>query len=333
VTSRMTDSLTTDLVARIRETLEKCHHPLVLSHIDPDGDALGTQLAVGAYLESLGKPVVMLRDSDIPNKYAFLPGIERIVRPNGPGQSGPFDVAIVLECPQLQRLGAAARFIGPQTLVINIDHHPDNELEAEISWLDVKASSVGEMMYEYFSATGVELDHSMATQLYTAILTDTGRFRFGSTTPRTLAIAGELVRAGADPREICDRVYFDMDPAVVKLTGRVLSALEYHDHGRICIMPLTQQMLVDTGASVTNTEGLVDYSLFTRGVEAGALFRELETGFTKVSLRSRNGINVAAIAARYGGGGHPNAAGCLVKLPLEQAKQEIVSLLQESHEA
>jgi phosphoesterase RecJ-like protein len=329
----MTDSPAPACIARIREALEKCRRPMVVSHIDPDGDAIGTQLAVGAYLESLGKPCVMLRDSEIPTKYQFLPGVERIIRPNGPDQDSPFDVAVVLECPQLQRLGAASRFISPQTLVINIDHHPDNDLDAAISWLDVRASSVGEMVYEYFAQVGVKVDRAMATQLYTAILTDTGRFRFGSTSPRALAIAGELVNAGADPRTICDRIYFDMDPAVVKLTGRVLSAMEYHQNGRICIMPLTQQMLADTGASVTNTEGLVDYSLFTRGVEAGALCRELENGFTKVSLRSRNGINVAVLAARYGGGGHPNAAGCLVKRPLEQAKQEIVELLQEAHEA
>jgi phosphoesterase RecJ-like protein len=189
------------------------------------------------------------------------------------------------------------------------------------------------MVYEYFAQVGFQIDQAIATQLYAAILTDTGRFRFESTTPRTLAIAGELVHAGADPRSICDLIYFDMDPAVVKLTGRVLSAMEYHQNGRICIMPLTRQMLAETGASIANTEGLVDYSLFTRGVEAGALCRELENGFTKVSLRSRNGINVAALAARYGGGGHPNAAGCLVKRPLEQAKQEIVELLQEAHEA
>ncbi len=329
MTTRLSDNLAIDRIERIREMLENSRRPLVVSHVDPDGDAIGTQLAFGNYLESRGKKCVLLRDSEIPSKYSFLSGVEKIVRSEEADTSVPFDVALVLECPQLRRVGSIANFIGPQTSVVNIDHHPDNALEAAVSWLDVTASSVGEMAFEYFTQVGFVLDPATATQLYAAILTDTGRFRFGSTTPRTFAIAGELVRAGADPRTICDHVYFDMDPAVVKLTGRVLSAIEYYADGRICIMPLTLQMLADTGASVVNTEGLVDYSIFSRGVEAGALCRELENGTTKVSLRSRNGMNVAAIAARYGGGGHPNAAGCLIQLPLEQAKQEIVRQLQE----
>ena len=332
MTTRATDILVTERIARIKQLLENCRQPLVVSHVDPDGDAIGTQLAFGVYLEKLGKPVVLVRDSDIPAKYLFLPGVDKIACAGAVSDQSVFDVAVVLECPGLQRVGAPARFIGKQTLVINIDHHPDNNLEAEVSFVDVGASSVGELAYDYFCQAGFEITPEMATQLYTAILTDTGRFRFQSTTPHALAVAGELVRAGADPRTICDRVYYDMDPAVIRLTGRVLSSVEYFENGRICVMPLTRQMLAESGASAANTEGLVDYSLFARGVEAGVLLRELANGSTKVSLRSRDGIDVSLVANQFGGGGHPNAAGCVVQLPLEQAKTEMVRLLGELHE-
>jgi phosphoesterase RecJ-like protein len=327
------EKATAGLIRRIRSLLEECRRPLVVSHIDPDGDAIGTQLAFGAYLRRMSKPVVMVRESTIPGKYLFLPDVERIIPVDRIEPSAGFDVAVVLECPASERTGSAARLIGSETAIINIDHHPDNSLPAEVSWLDVTASSVGELAFEYLTAIGFEIDRDVATHLYTAILTDTGRFRFESTTPRALAIAGELVRAGADPRSICDHVYYDQDPSVMRLTGQVLSTVEYHDNGRLCIMPLTRAMLTESGADPANTEGLVDYSLFTRGVQAGALLREVAPDVTRVSLRSRDGFDIAAVAARLGGGGHRNAAGCTVRLPLQQAKNEIIKLLQEARES
>ena len=332
MTSR-TDNSAAGTIARIRPLLESCKRPLVVSHIDPDGDAIGTQLAFGEYFSRIGAPPALVRESNIPSKYQFLPGIKRIM-PVGDIRAGAdFDLALVLECPSLDRLGSVARLISEQTTVINIDHHQDNILAAAVSWVDVSASSVGELAFEYFQGVSFEIDPVMATNLYTAILTDTGRFRFASTTPRTLAIAADLVRAGANPRTITDHVYYDVDPAVMRLTGRMLTDLEYFDDGRICILALTHAMLAETGADITNTEGLVDYSLFTGGVSVGALLREIGPDRTKVSLRSRDGIDIAAVAARWGGGGHRNAAGCTVRMPLAETRRELVKLLQESHEA
>lgn len=332
MTSRI-DNVDAEMITCIRPLLESCRRPLVVSHIDPDGDAIGTQLAFGEYFRRIGKTPALVRESSIPSKYRFLPGVERIIPLGDVPAGAEYDLALVLECPSPDRLGTVARLIGEHTTIINIDHHQDNALEAAISWVDVSASSVGELAFEYFREIGFEIDPSIATDLYTAILTDTGRFRFESTTSRTLTIAADLVRAGADPRLITDRVYYDVDPAVMKLTGRLLAELEYFDDGRICIMPLTHTMLMETGADIANTEGLVDYSLFTRGVNVGILLREIDPGRTKVSLRSRNGINIAEVAARWGGGGHRNAAGCTVRMPLADTKRELVRLLQESNEA
>jgi len=317
--------------SQIKGALEKATRILVVSHIDPDGDALGTQLAFGKYLKSLGKEVFLVRDSDIPDKYRFLPGVENIVLANTLPKDVAIDTGLVLECPSLERAGSAAEFLTNGLQLISIDHHQDSTEYGNINWIDIKASSVGEMAYEYFQAVGFDIDTDIATCLYTAILTDTGRFRFASTTARTLTIAGDLVAHGADPRVICDYVYYDMQASTMILTGKVLNSLEYHQDGRVCLLTLTAAMLAESGANESDSDGLVDFTLFTKGVTTGALLKEIDENTTKVSLRSCNGVNVAEIASRFGGGGHFNAAGCRVPLSLDKAKEEILRLLREAN--
>lgn len=317
--------------SEIRSILEASQRVLVVSHIDPDGDALGTQLAFGPYLRSLGKDVYLVRDSEIPDKYRFLPGVDKIVLDGSLPADLKIDTGLVLECPNLKRAGSAAQRLTNGVKIINIDHHQDSSEYGNVNWIDTGASSVGEMAYEYFEAVGFEVDADVATCLYTAILTDTGRFRFASTSPRTMAIAGDLIARGADPREICDYVYYDMQPSTMLLTGKVLNTLEYHNNGRVCLLILTKEMLTEAGADESDSDGLVDFTLFTRGVTTGALLKEIDETTTKVSLRSCDGVNVADIASRFGGGGHFNAAGCRLPLPLDQAKREILRLLREAN--
>jgi phosphoesterase RecJ-like protein len=316
-------------IEAIRTRLENAERVVVITHVDPDGDAIGTQLAFGDYLRGLGKTYALVRDAEIPRKYTFLPGVESIVPVANLNGDLRFDTVLVLECPNHLRMGQAARFLQDGVAVVNIDHHPDSRVEGDVDWIDTRASSVGEMAFEYFQAVGYEISPEMATQLYTAILTDTGRFRFESTSPRTLAVAGELVARGADPRSICDQVYFDLDAATMLLTARVLNSIRYFEDGRICVLSLTRDMMLETGASEGSTEGLVDYTLLTKGVLVGALLKEVDTDFTKVSLRSRGNINVAEIASELGGGGHANAAGGRLKMGIEDALAEIVRILGE----
>jgi phosphoesterase RecJ-like protein len=324
------DSQTAGILEAIRTRLEAAHVVLVVSHVDPDGDAVGTQLAFGAYLRSLGKEVLLARDSEIPDKYRFLPGIDAIIPVSEIDADASIDTMLVLECPSQERLGSANAFLERAATVINIDHHPDNVLPAAVSWVDTTASSVGEMTFEYLRSVEYQIDPDIATHLYTAILTDTGRFRFESTTARTLAVTGELVRAGANPRSISDQVYYNQDPALMRLTGLVVSNIEYHADGQICLLLLTREILKECGVKPADTEGLVDYSLYARGVKIGALMRDIDDQTTKISLRSRNGCDVSKVASSLGGGGHPNAAGCRIKLPLDAAKPELVKMLQEA---
>lgn len=318
----------TALFEEMRTRCEAARRAVVITHIDPDGDAIGTQLAFGEYLKTLGKQCVLVRDSEIPGKYAFLPGIDHIVPVASLNGDLGFDLVVVLECPSHLRMGSAARLVTDQSVVINIDHHPDSTVAGDVDWIDTRASSVGEMAYEYFSAIRFPVTPQVATQLYTAILTDTGRFRFESTTPRALAVAGELVALGADPRTICDKIYFDLDPATMKLTGRVLNGISYCAGGRVCVLTLTRAMMKEVGAVEGSVEGLVDYTLLTKGVVIGVLIKEVSDHLTKLSLRSRGSVNVAEIASKLGGGGHPNAAGGRFEAGLEEARKKIISILE-----
>lgn len=329
VTSRI---LTADVqVAEIRRILEPATQVLVASHIDPDGDALGTQLAMGEYLADCGKNVYMTRDSEIPYKYRFLAGIQRIQPTSELQLTGPFDAAVILECPTPERIGGAAALLTSAVPVINIDHHRDNRHFGTVNWINPQASAVGEMVYEYFTAVGYAVSAASAEQLYTAILTDTGRFRYQSTSPRTLQIAAELVAAGADPRRICDQVYFCVRPSTMRLLGMVLNTIAFVDQGKFCLLTMTKEMLHQSGASEAETDGFVDYTLLGEGVRAGAFLKEIDDNKTKVSLRSNDGIDVGALAATLGGGGHANAAGCSVPLPVHQARDRIIQLLREAH--
>jgi phosphoesterase RecJ-like protein len=319
-----------EVAGAIRGYLEGSRQVVVASHIDPDGDAIGTQLAFASYLRSLGKTVYLVRDSDLPEKYGFLAGTEAIRHISEYADGLSVDTALVLECPNIERVGLLARHLTGEVKIINIDHHRDNDGFGVVNWVDSRASSVGEMAYKYFAQVGFALDSDTAEQLYTAILTDTGRFRFSSTSPRTLVIASELVAAGADPQRITDEVYFNLRPAVIKLVGKVLNGIEFHNGGTICVLTLTKDNLAASGARESDSDGLVDFTLFSADVVTGALFKEVDSGHTKVSLRSRDSVNVSELAARFGGGGHFNAAGCTVPMSLNNTKDEIIKLLTEA---
>jgi len=307
-----------EILQEIKHAFEGSQRIMVVSHIDPDGDALGTQLAFGAYLRVIDKEVYMVRDSQIPAKYMFFDGIENILSYDDFPDDLSIDTALILECPNISRIGGAKKFLGNNVDIINIDHHCDNDNFGRINWLNTKASSVGEMAFEYFDNVGYDFDSSVAEQLYTAIMTDTGRFRFCSTSPRTMEIVARLLEKGADPQKICDNVYYSLKPTVLKLIGKVLNGIEFHHNGNICILTLTQDMLSASGANDSDSEGLVDFSLYSKDVIGGALFKEIGSDTTKVSLRSKDNVNVA------------NAAGCMLSIPLEKAKKEIIKLLKEA---
>ena len=256
---------------KIAEMIDQAEDILISGHHDPDGDSLGTMLALRRYIKSRGKNVTAVRDGNIPYKYSFMPDIDQVRDIRSFDSKDKFDLVILLECSSPNRAGELSGYFAEDAKVVNIDHHPDNDLYGDVVIQDTVASSVGEMLYEFLTDNKYSIDKAMAIQLYTAILTDTGRFRFSSTTKRTMEAAGYLIDLGADPRDICDKVYYSMKPSSLKLTGQVLSDMDYFEDGRICLMYLTQNKVDESGAGWDDVEGLADFAMFGENTQVGLI--------------------------------------------------------------
>jgi bifunctional oligoribonuclease and PAP phosphatase NrnA len=307
-------------IAAILELLRQGERFLVCSHTRPDGDAVGSMLAMGMLLEQMGKHVDLVAADRVPPLYRTLPGAERIrsvlrVR-------GLYDAAILLECDSLDR--ARVRGLEPY-FHINIDHHATGRNFGNLNWIDHEATSAGEMVHRLIQASGATLTPEMARCLYVTILTDTGGFCYGGVRERTFTLAAELTRAGADPIGVARDIYFAVPESKLHLLGAALSNL--HREGPLAWLWVTHADMLRSGASEEDCEGVVNYAITIAGVESAAFLRELPEGRIRLSLRSKTKIDVAAIAASLGGGGHENAAGVTLDGPMEQATERILGVL------
>jgi phosphoesterase RecJ-like protein len=307
-------------VAAILELLRSGERFLVCSHARPDGDAVGSMLAMGLLLKQLGKQADLVTADRIPNIHRELPGADEIR--TAQTVYGPYDAVILLECDGLER----TRLHGlKQFFLINIDHHATGREYGNLNWIDRKVASVGELVYRLVKAAGAKVTPQMATCLYTTVLTDTGGFCYGSTQASTFGFAQELVLAGADPLLIAQKIYFTTPASKLLLLGAALSNLK--QEGRLAWMWVTRQDIVRTAATVEDCDGIVNFALCASGVEAAFFLHELPEQRIGVSLRSKGQINVAAIAKRLGGGGHESAAGCTMQGPLDHALATVLAEL------
>jgi len=313
-------------ITAILEMLGRGERFLVCSHSRPDGDAVGSMLAMGMLLDAMGKRADLVTADRIPSVYRSLPGADAIrcvMRVHG-----PYDAAIVLECDSLDR--TRLRGLDPFYLV-NIDHHATGRAFAQLNWIDRDAASVGELVYRLIQAAGVHPTPAMAKCLYTTILTDTGGFCYGATRASTFALAAELARAGADPVRIAQEIYYSAAMSRYLLLGAALASLKRE--GRLAWLSVSHQDMVRTCAAEEDCEGIVNYAISLAGVEAAAFLRELPEGRIRISLRSKGRVDVASLAAIMGGGGHENAAGVTLDGPIERALQEILTQLQPAVES
>ena len=294
---------------------------LVCSHSRPDGDAVGSMLAMGMLLRQLGKYADLVTADRIPAAYRNLPGADGIHTVLG--VYGHYDAVILLECDSLAR----TRLNGLEPYFqINIDHHTSGREFAQLNWIDRNASSCGELVHRLVRAMGGQLTAAMAACLYTTLLTDTGGFCYGSIQADTFALAQELTAAGADPVAIARDVYFNGPLSKMQLLGKALSNLQAK--GGLAWLSVTDAEMQQIGATDEDCEGVVNYALSIAGIEAAAFLRELPEGRIRLSLRGKGRINVAAVADRLGGGGHENAAGCTLDGPLQAATDIILAALQ-----
>lgn len=309
-----------DPIAAILRVLREGERFLVCSHSRPDGDAVGSMLAMGMLLEQMGKRADLVTADRIPAIYRSLPGAENIR--HALRVYGPYDAAILLECDGLER----AKLRGLEDFfLINIDHHLSGRPYAQLNWIDFGAASVGELVYRLVKAAGAKLTREMAICLYTTVLTDTGGFTYGSVGESTFALAREFVLAGADPVSIARDVCYSATTSKILLLGAALHNL--NREGRLAWLSVTHNDMVRTCAIEEDCEGIVNVALGIVGVEVAAFLRELPERQIRVSLRSKGKINVAEIAERLGGGGHGNAAGCTLDGPLERATDQILTEL------
>ncbi len=275
----------------------------ITSHSRPDGDSLGSSLALGQVLRALGKQARIVHVDPPPATYRFLPGAQQIRVHSR--LKGDFEAVFVLECNRPARTGLAGV---EHYYLINIDHHADAGDYGEINWIDPSAGALGEMIYLLALALEVPVSAAMATNLFVAVSTDTGSFQFPNTTARTFEVSSRLVALGADPAVIAQRVYLSQPLSKFRLLGKVLETLELHRSGQIASITLDQAMLEATGARADETEGIVTHALSIDGVRLVAFFREA-TDRTRVSLRSKGALDVCSVAKLFGGGGHRNASG------------------------
>ena len=293
---------------------------LVCSHSRPDGDAVGSVLAMGMFLEQIGKRADLVTADRVPVVYRKLPGagaFRTALRVHG-----PYDAAILLECDSAER----TRLRGLESFnIVNIDHHASGRPWGQINWIDRDAVSVGELVYRLLKAAGATITPQIATCLYTTLLTDTGGFIYGGLRASTFALAEKLTLAGADPARIAKDIYFRAPMSKLLLLGAALNNL--HREGRLAWLWVTHHDMVRTCAAEEDCEGIVNYALSIADVEAAVFLRELPERRIRMSLRSKEKINVAAIAEGLGGGGHENAAGCTVDGPMARALDEILGLL------
>jgi len=309
-----------DPIAAIVEVLRRGERFLICSHTRPDGDAVGSALALGMILRQIGKRVDLITADRIPTLYRWLPRAGSIRTAMRVDDS--YDAAILLECDGIER----TRLVGLEKLfLINIDHHISGRPFAHLNWIDHDAASVGEMVYRLGRAAGAALTPEIATCLYTTILTDTGGFLYGAVRASTFALARDLVEAGADPIAIAQQVYFSVPVSKLLVLGIALRNLKRE--GRIAWLWITHQDMVRACAAEEDCEGIVNIALGLADIEAAVFLRELPDERVRLSLRSKRQVNVAEIAARLGGGGHQHAAGCTLDGPLSRALDQILGEL------
>ena len=312
---------------KIIQELKKNNSFLILSHMSPDGDTLGSAYALCLALRSLGKNAVCAVDGLIPKKLGrALKGAEFIRARED--LSASFDCAVAVDTATFARLGVFGEVFSSAPVQLNIDHHITNERYGMVNLVEDRAAS-GEILLDIIKELGCEITVPIANALYAAISTDTGNYIYSNTTEETLLAAAELRRYGAEIAELCDEIYNRRSFAATKLIGRALGYLNLYHEGKMAVLHMMLAEIAECGASRTDCDVLVNYAREIEGVEIAAFINEMPDGKYKVSLRSNQYADVSAFAGEYGGGGHIRAAGCVFEGPIERIEEIIVEKAKE----
>lgn len=327
--SEITQTPVSNTLAEIGEVLRNHQSFVLMSHVRPDGDAIGSQLALGFSLMAMGKTVWLINEDGLPENMAFLAGSEKITLP--PAEPLDVEVAIALDTATKPRLGDAALHAASKAkLWLNIDHHISNPLYGDVNHIDSTSPATGEILYNLITALDMPLPAETRDAIYVAVSTDTGSFQYPSTTVRTYEMAADLVRRGLNVGQINSDTYDNQPYRRVELMRALLNTLERSEDGWMAHWELRDQTRIDLALLPEDSEGLIDFIRAIRGVRLAVFFEELPDGKVRVSMRSKDKrLDVCQIATRFGGGGHALAAGIRMKGPMEDAKALVLAAIRE----
>lgn len=314
-----------ETIQKITEVVRSNSSFLLTTHEGPDGDAVGSSLALASFLRKIGKEVTVHYRDPVPELYAFLPGADSVL-PHIPDRQ--FDVAVVLDIGERKRAGSEFCDFARVGTTINLDHHLSCENFADFNLIDPQAASTGILVHRIATAFGYRFDVETALCIYVATITDTGSFRYSNANREAFSVAGEMVECGVNAWDVAEQLYENQPQKRLELLARCLPTLEVFKSGLAASVTVTLGMYSATGADAELTDGFVNYPRSIRGVEVAIFFRQLEEKKFKVGFRSKGKINVAAFSAAMGGGGHHNAAGCTVEGTLDEVKAKVYAIVE-----
>ena len=314
---------------KIIKIVQNNNNFLITSHVNLDGDAIGSELALYSILKKLNKNPIILNQSKLPKIYDFLPGINKVqYLEDNYIDTKSIDVGIVLDSSNVKRIGRTYEIFKNIKTIINIDHHTSNENFGDLNYVDSSVSSVGEIIYELIVSINIDLlDEDISTCLFASILTDTGSFRYSNVSSKTFKVAADLTSFGIKPHLIAANIYNRNTYSGLKLLGEALSTLEVDDSNYVSWITITRKILNNTKANDEEIEGIIDVATTLDNTEISILFRETKDNKIKISFRSKGNFDVNKFAGKFNGGGHPNAAGCLCSGKMYKIKEKILSKL------
>ncbi|WP_438350181.1 DHH family phosphoesterase [Paenibacillus sp. FA6] len=297
---------------------------LVVSHVQPDGDAVSSTVVVGWLLSCLGKKFTLMNEGPIPKRMQFLMLSEEILNMESNPPDRMFKHVICVDCADFKRVGLTNQFFAEDAIILNLDHHPTNDGYGQVNLIKSDAAATTEILYDLIGEFPIEWTQESATAIYTGILTDTGGFRYSNTTPKVMSMASELLGYGVNGPMLSENLLEEMTPSQMKILIKALSTLEMSSDGLISWVHITPEFMAECGAINEDLEGIVNYPRNISGVEVGILFKAIDDSAVKVSLRSSGTVDVAALAQMFGGGGHVRAAGCRIEGTLDNIIPQVL---------
>lgn len=308
-----------------KEIIRDSSNIYIASHINPDGDNIGSMLALGLGLKKIGKSVKILKSDSLPEEFNFLPGYNYIEDLSS--LPDEIDLFIALDSSDQDRLGENKRLLEISKTIINIDHHISNNKFGHINIVDPKAAATGELVFDFLQVLGINIDKEIAENIYTAISTDTGSFKYESVTSNTHLIVSQLIQAGIKVGELNIKLYESQSLNKTRLFITALGSMSIYFDGKLALVKISQEMLKEVNAKMEDSEGIVSFLRKIEGVEVACLLKELKEEDIKISIRSKEYVDVSLLCEELGGGGHKRAAGCSIYSSLENAEKTIIEKL------